>query len=366
MNTVLLVGGTFSEEGGQPSGVIGKLGQSLSALGFKVGVVNGGRRQDLPGMTEGRLSSIDAWRYDIVIWMPNIPNDWEKVYPKKRKGGVLICSKAMRQGVTRFDAVERIFQMHANAVIEVHSSLKSDNLFYFTLVDALGNEWTKHKEGMFPPFVESMARFVEWTQDSLRVPSIRIGDAPDEVPEGLGEFLSIVRWLAEKAKTTTSSRYFGNASTRCMKMFPSANNVSLSDFSSAAWVSPRNSDKRYITAFEMVLAGLKDSSGTVEYFGPRSPSVDTPVQLVLYEAYPELKYMIHGHLYVRGAFITKNYYPCGDLREVAVINQHSLEGSGVINLKDHGFLMYAESLNELREVASFSEFEILPAWKDFR
>lgn len=361
MNSLLLVGGTFSDEGGKPSGVIGKLGRALTKRGFKVGVVNGGRSQDLPTcpLVE-RHSSLDTTRYDTIIWMPNVPNEWEKRYPEKKIGAILICSKAMREGVTRYDAVNRIFKMHGNAVLEVS---QIGNQFRFSLVDALGNEWVSTTD--LEKLCVEMNQFVLWIETSIRVNSRKVGEELVERSKVgyLSEFLFLVRGLADFAEESVTSRYFGNASTRCMKFFPSSRIDEEHQFSSSAWVSARNIDKRRIKPVDMVFVGQGVHSGQVEYFGDRKPSVDTPVQLVLYEMYPQLNFLIHGHLYVSGAYITADYYPCGDMRELTAIHQNALEGSGVINLRNHGFLMYAESLRELKDVANYSRFELLPAWR---
>ena len=68
--------------------------------------------------------------------------------------------------------------------------------------------------------------------------------------------------------------------------------------------------------------------------------------------------MIHGHSYIEDAPFTEDYYPCGDMRELAEIEK-TIEGSGndsIINLKNHGFLIFASSLENLRLLINTIEF----------
>ena len=100
---------------------------------------------------------------------------------------------------------------------------------------------------------------------------------------------------------------------------------------------------------------------TVRYYGNRKPSVDTPVQLKIYQNAPRINYMIHGHYYVYGAPFTLNFYPCGDLREYTDLSQaialtYNKYAMGAINLQNHGFLLYSSNLEQLRELAEKSIF----------
>lgn len=85
MNYVIsLVGGNFDQATGKPSGIVKKM---MLQFGFNGnGCINGG--------------SIDLFKNDrimnsvansrLIIWMPNISNDEEKIYPKKGIGSILI------------------------------------------------------------------------------------------------------------------------------------------------------------------------------------------------------------------------------------------------------------------------------------
>jgi ribulose-5-phosphate 4-epimerase/fuculose-1-phosphate aldolase len=113
-------------------------------------------------------------------------------------------------------------------------------------------------------------------------------------------------------------------------------------------------DKLQVTDF----VPTKLVNGDVQYYGVKEqkPSIDTPVQLKLYERYPQFNFMIHGHAYIDIAITLDKYYPCGDMREFDVICDymdkltasigHPPE-SIVLNLKNHGFLMMTSTLNRM-------------------
>ena len=93
------------------------------------------------------------------------------------------------------------------------------------------------------------------------------------------------------------------------------------------------------------------------YYGSNKPSVDTPVQLELYKQCPQINYFIHGHSYIPGWPETEIYYPCGDLREVnGIVRLIKDRTSGIINLKDHGFLIYASDFAELWNLVEIIKF----------
>ena len=64
--------------------------------------------------------------------------------------------------------------------------------------------------------------------------------------------------------------------------------------------------------------------------------------------------MIHGHANLSHTPTTKDYYPCGDMREYNAIigefkDRNYLHTSGfAMNLKNHGFIICASSLEMLK------------------
>jgi len=332
----LVIGGTFDKNTPKASKIITSLSEYLKAES-----INGGR--ELP---------IDISGNDLVIWAPNVDNGIDKVYPKKDQGAVLVVSKVIgNNGRIRIDAVKRIFDFSGNAVIAID---KSKTPFEFSLIDALNNEWARSTS--IEEIATQILTIFEWTKASKRVRSVRLEgsylQATDEKRAWLNLPLAINTKLSQKVVTAFGQRYFGNISTRCMQLFPSRRIES-----GLIYVSPRNSNKEILIPEDMVLAHLTD--GLVGYYGDKKPSVDTAVQLNLYKQFSDIRFMIHGHAFVKGAPYTNHYFPCGDLREVQELVPLIEAGEHIINLKNHGFLMWSYYLEALEHFVNESEIEIL-------
>jgi len=281
--------------------------------------------------------------FDLIVWMPNIDNSKEKVYPVKDKGSVLICSKVMREGYTRVDSVSRIFKMHANAVIEIY---KTKNRVHFQLVDALGNTWGPKTDDI-ETLCKNIKDLYEWTKSSKRVSLERDGEHPLEIYNVdnniIEDFIVINNRIAQRCAAGCGNRYFGNYSTRCTKLFPSFR----TNVKGYYLFSPRNTDKRYVTPKDLVV--VREDYG---YYGAK-PSVDTPVQLEVYKAFKNINFMIHGHAYIKNAPFTNKYFPCGDLREVDEICELASRGFKIINLRKHGFIIMAENIEDFDRSMTF-------------
>lgn len=349
--TLFFVGGSFDAGGGAGFGGLAR--GIADALGATEAVC-GGSLEDL----EHARRAVP--QMDVTLWMPSVPNEEEKAYPVKRPGAILICAKVMRPGYTRFDSVSRVFRMGANAVIEVHRY--EPRGYRFALVDALGNEWV-HTEDLHE-FAVGLDRFLAWARGVIRVQSLQdpIVGEPPAPPSDLPVLVDIVRAVADRVENERGGRYFGNASTRCMAMFPSER------ADERVFVSARNVDKHRLAPEDFVCVHLRDSQDVVYYCGHRKPSVDTPVQLELYRRFHWLRYMIHGHAFVEDAVTTPGYYPCGDLRGVEganallLLHDHAERHSGAINLKGHGFLLFADTPDALMQVVGSARFvNVVPA-----
>jgi hypothetical protein len=334
----IIIGGDFGDRP-KKSSIIEKMANQESG---KTPFINGGTMDD--------LKNIDLKGKNFIIWMPNISNEEEKHYPKKDVGAVLIVSKVLHKGVTETDAISRIFKMGANAVITID---KSEKPYRFKVIDALGNFWGSTTDPIQLLYITMGVSRCYGSTVRVRCEEF-LGNPIIPDSEDLYTFMAINHRIADKAESM-GGRYFGNCSTRCDKLFPSTrmeNGLIL--------VSPRNIDKAAITASDMVFVE-SEMSGLVRYFGKRKPSVDTPVQLDLYSEFPKIKYMIHGHYYVYGAPFTETFYPCGDRREYAEIDEiisktYNKYAMGAINLVNHGFLLYSSSIDEMRALAESSLF----------
>ena len=345
----LVVGGNFTANPKEKkSSIAKKLSVALFADLFNGGTVD---------QVESARDLVSM--FDLTVWMPNIDNEVEKNYPVKKPGSVLICSKLVHDERTMGDAVSRIFRMNANAVIAIYKEYYSNHVIYrFKLVDSLGNLWIDTTS------VEDLASTIEklavWSKGSIRTRSVL---SPMKNPHEVSEaFCEIVKKVSDKVEKQRGGRYFGNASTRCSYMFPSER---VESPLTTIKVSGRNTPKDCLKPEDFVSAQEHSTykiSEMIRYCGHVKPSVDTPVQLELYKAYPQINFMIHGHAYVKEAFMTEHYYPCGDLREVEEVREildnelTPRTKAFVINLKNHGFLMGATDLKSLKHLVNSSEF----------
>lgn len=287
--------------------------------------------------------------HDLVIWAPDIPNEQEKNYPVKDKGAVLICSKVIRGDRTEVDAVSRIFDMHGNAVIAIYKD--NPKKMRFRLIDALGNTWIDTDK--IELLADGITCFYHWSKGQIRMSFVEHAD--DQLPEDLElptEFIDLNTKVADKVEGGLGARYFGNFSTRCMKLFPS---MRLED---CYLFSPRNVNKRRIGTKDFVLVKPP------YYVGDRKYSVDAPCQVQLYQQFDDINLMIHGHAFInppgflQSVAETKFYYPCGDLREVEEIAKVFRSGVRIINLKNHGFLLAAEDLEAMSKYVNELEFAL--------
>jgi hypothetical protein len=318
----IIVGGNFGNP--KSSKVVAEIARYISNT-TDLTILNGGELESLPR----------ALDYDLSIWMPNINNEEKKHYPIKKKGSVLICSKVMRKGYSNVDAVSRIFKMRGNAVIAIYTDKKP---FTFKLIDALGNEW--YNGSSIEDLVKHIISFYIWTKQAIRIDSIPDNSLNKEEHYHLKELLILNNKLADFVQKQCGDRFFGNISTRCQKLFPTASNKF------GIYVSPRNVNKELLTVEDMVYM-----TSDMHYKGNFKPSVDAPCQITIYNSHPEIHYMIHGHAFIKGAPTTKEYYLCGDVREAHEVS-FIIKGSGVINLKNHGFLIYSETIEKLQTIVN--------------
>lgn len=93
------------------------------------------------------------------------------------------------------------------------------------------------------------------------------------------------------------------------------------------------------------------------YCGENKPSVDTPIQLRLYEKLKNINYIIHSHCYIKDAAFTSISLACGAIEEVDEINStildtyHSLDCDFYkINLIGHGCTIMSNDVGKLKNV----------------
>lgn len=97
---------------------------------------------------------------------------------------------------------------------------------------------------------------------------------------------------------------------------------------------------------------VSDNENKVSYFGEIKPSVDAPIQIRLFNFYKNVRFIVHGHVYVEKAPTTHAKVPCGHIEEFEEIRALFPDCSSsdfAVNLKGHGCLIFASDLEFLRK-----------------
>lgn len=351
---VLMIGGKWDVVGGRPSGLFAKIANRVSETHDAV-VLNGGDYWTLPQLME------TCANYDCVFWMADVPNQFDKTRDVKQHAPYVMLVTSKRNDNARYDereVVMRAITSKSNLLIEFSYNAEFGK-FDMRAIDPLGNAWYEGNDpNAIADAVMDRIKFLA----SMRREGTTCEDEHMSVPEQEA-FVQYVRRLAETVQTLTleqadTPRFLGNASfreTRCMKTFPSFRD------GETVFVSRRNVSKTFIEMSDFVPVRL--GNGRLLYKGQHKPSVDSPIQARLYQALPNINYMVHVHCYVDGAPSTKRCVPCGALQEVDevldVIRQcdNGLDGRAyVINLRGHGSILMAASLDEMPKV----EFHVRP------
>lgn len=339
---MLIVAGTWDEKCGHPSGVARKIHEELRKR-CEVELYNGGNIQIIKDL-EGYVS-----QYNCIIWMPNISNDEDKILPLIKKWNptaTLVSSKNMMEKDYQLsDVVGHLLKNHSNLGIAIHRSI--NDKFSFTLLDPLGNRFVETVD--IELFVKVLWRRLFQLSNVTRVKSISSLDTIEIEKEKFinPDFITVVRDYADKfskhVNAVNPNRMLGNASTRCSFGFPSFRE------GQQVFVSKRNIDKSDIDAYGFVAVSESKNRESILYYGFDKPSVDTPIQLKLYEYYKNIKYMIHGHVYILyGAEMTRGVHPCGSLEEAKEIIDLYPDPDAkrfVVNLRGHGCLIASDDLD---------------------
>lgn len=351
--TILMVGGTFDNNGGKTSGLVAKMAAALANETINtedsISLYNGGYAKDLESLLEKTVNA------DLVFWMPNVPNDIPKMRDVKAVNPktILVSTKRNDDNKYAFSAlINRALALKSNLTIEF--ARQDTGLFRMRVFDPLG---TLYYEGTD---IQSMVaatykRAIALTRFT-RVPSVTAsGDAPAVPNEE--DFFEFARGCSDIFHNLINpdagvTRFLGNMSFRCQNGFPS-----FRGDDGIIYVSRRNVDKRYINA-ESFVPTYRGEDGKVYYYGEHKPSVDTPIQQRLYELFPQMNYMLHAHCYINlpGTVKTERPVPCGALEEVQeIINattHYGLQDEKLItiNLVGHGCIIMAASMDEIKSI----------------
>ncbi len=359
---ILFVGGSWDLNGGKKSKIVDEFAKHLP----NTTVYNGGDYNDLNKILES------CTNYDTVIWWANVPNELPKIRNVKdiNYKAMLVSSKRNVDNKYSFqDLLQRSFALKSNLTVEFS---KNNNKYNMKLFDPLGNVWYEGLdiEECSKALLDRLAFIKSITRESTVSSEENIGalawffnmfkeemhksDNNPEIPIKK-EFLSIVRDYAYKFAETTFQtkdvkRFLGNASFRCPKGFPSFREGKY------IFVSKRNVNKEFIGIDEFVPVYLKD--GKIYYCGDNKPSVDTPIQVRMYNLLPNINYMIHSHCYIEDAPFTKKALPCGAIEEVDEISELLKDYYGndfnrdfyLINLIGHGSIMMSNNPEQLKNI----------------
>ena len=350
--------GTFDENGGKPSKLAMRL---VDGINEKTACIytNGGNTNALE-----TLVGIAA-QHDVVLWMAHVPDNtldkWVREIKKINKATVLVTSKRnIDNAYNSADIVHHGLLCRSNLMVEIFNI--PNGRYGARVVDPLGNLWFESED--FFEVGKAVGDRVNTLRTFTRVGSESIGEAipfPD-IPER-DEFCGIIRAHADTFKELVPApkemaRFLGNASFRfrCTNGFPTIK------ANGKIFVTRRNISKSMLdgsgfVACEPSLWNMAAEQGQLlQYYGEGKPSVDTPVQIRLYNAMPEIRYCLHGHVYVKGAVLTESIVPCGAMEEVEEILaavSYGLPGdkkNHVVNLRGHGFIAMGNDLEFLNSL----------------
>ena len=334
----LFVGGSFDTNGGRRSKIV-----ELFARDLKIpanNIYNGGDYDSL----EAIINKVSD--YDLVFWWANVPNDLPKIRNVKEINpkALLVASKNNINNRYEFPTlINRALGEKANLVVEFVK--ESSGIYKMRVFDPLGAVWYEGTD--IDECVAALTNRLSFLFTITRGPSVHLdSECEIEIPNEEA-FFTYVKEIAETfhqiiPHDETVTRFLGNSSFRCQRGFPSFR------YGNLVFVSRRNVDKRYICKESFVPTFLADD--TVYYYGDNKPSVDTPIQLRLYERLPNINYMVHAHCYVEGAPFTTTPVPCGGIEEVnevmSVIEKHTTEEFYAINLIGHGCIIMANDVSQ--------------------
>ena len=340
---LLLVTGTYNDTEGKPSHFGNKIRESAEKHKFNVMHYNGGHLTDFNAIMN------DLHTYGAIIWMPNLDNKIEKMLPVIKNVAsktLLVSSKrVIEKDYGEFEIVGRLLKTRSNLGIMI---TKEEDDYGFTVLDPLANRWS-HKVSIEEASDFLFERIINVLKYK-RISSESIG--PKRKIEMDQKFLTIVKdygeLFDELIRAVYPERFLGNASTRCMHGFPSTRSED-----GTILMSKRNIDKTIINSQGFV--EVKSEESIVKYFGDLKPSVDTPVQIKLFNYYQNVNYIVHGHVYVKDTMITSKNIPCGFIEEFDEVTRwfpDKKASNFAVNLKGHGCLLLAKDLNWLEETKS--------------
>lgn len=380
--TILIVGGTWNREFnnstesyGKQSSLVTKLSNALTTYGL-VDVYNGGRYDKLEDIIKSASS------YDVVFWWANVDNSLPKIRNVKEIAPYTMLINSKRDDEDKYSFQELIQRsLAAKANLTWKFKKIADKTFETTIFDPLGSVWylgTDFDAAIKACmdrliFLKNMTRqqttksdtskglVMSWYFDQFKQPeyksekSVAIPDEQDFVDAVRKYATEFQKFMPIDCKT---ERFVGNASLRpilppqvgrCGKGMPSFRGTDNMIF-----VSKRNIDKQFITLDNFVPVYMDNDK--LMYCGEDKPSVDTPVQIRLYNAFPQINYMLHSHCYIKNAPFTHEAIPCGAIEEfdevMKLIHEQKIDNHRnqyFVNLIGHGSIIMWNNMQQFHE-----------------
>lgn len=366
---ILMIAGTFDENDGKKSSVANSMYKTIvdKAVIAKTKetttctLINGGNFENQLKTVFDPNSPTYIANFDIIFWFANVPNNFEKYRDIKsiNPKAMLITSKRNDNEKYPFgELIQRSLALKANLTVEF--SKNEYGKFNLKVFDPLGCVWADTTDietatsALFDRliFIRSVTRqtTVKAPEDKLTVMNeyfpAKSDKTPDYPTEIANQFIDIVKNYAmdfqKYMPTVKTERFVGNTSFRCSKGMPSFR------YKDYIFVSKRNVDKQFIELNNFVPVYMEND--TLYYCGDEKPSVDTPVQMRLYKALPNINYMLHAHCYLKNASFTAKAIPCGAIEEVDAVleciknTSKKTQDFYKINLLGHGSLVLASDL----------------------
>jgi len=336
----LFVTGRFDDGGGKPSKIGQQVFETIQTPGTDY--LNGGNYIDLKEAVNA------AKDYKLIYWFADVPNDKPKLVQRIKAINnecVLVTSKRNLEAKYSFsDLLYHALSIKSNLFVEFS---KREEKYQGRIIDPLGNVFLDYTTD-FSLVARVLKKRAFELLNYTRIASESIGEAT-EIPDEK-EFFPIIKRYAEvfhsliHSHPDSANRFFGNASFRCERGFPSFRNKGL------IYVSRRNVDKRAIDRNAFV--GVKPEL-PVKYYGYYKPSVDTPIQISIYNYYSQIRYILHSHVYVTDAPFTEHIIPCGAIEEadeIIMLLPNRTMTDFAVNLKGHGSLVLVDDAQKLRNI----------------
>lgn len=398
---------------GKASGLINKLAAAINVYNTAnskfetIDIYNGGNYADLDNILNSTPN------YDIVFWFANVDNELPKIRDVKTIAPLTLLITSKRNDNNKYtfqELIQRALASKSNLVFEfskqpldmparetlnsvyganpdpelakkIQNTIQNtiqNPVFNIMIFDPLGNQWYNGTD--IEQAVNAAIERLIYLKNITRQGTIRTHEDRNEIfklyfdntireentnldiLESTSDeimFIDLVRTYAERFHELINpacdvKRFLGNCSIRpnvpsefrCLKGMPSFKH---GDY---VFVSQRNVDKMFLDINHFVPTRLEN--GKIYYCGDKKPSVDTPIQLRLYETLPNIKYMLHAHCYVDNAEFTNTPIPCGAIEEVdevlAYIDKHykSRELTRYrINLRGHGSIVMGNTIDDM-------------------